>query len=105
MRDICSEVISEFDRRIPGFYDQQDRENGFILGNNRLGEEMRFPLMTISIAIVTNVQRRLSSPLEVSEIAAELKEYAKTIAASVYVVDKRKSAVGALTTQGYVKVG
>jgi GGDEF domain-containing protein len=105
MREICSEVISEFDRRIPGFYDQQDRENGFILGNNRLGEEMRFPLMTISIAIVTNVQRRLSSPLEVSEIAAELKEYAKTIAASVYVVDKRKSAVGALTTQGYVKVG
>jgi hypothetical protein len=47
----------------------------------------------------------LSSPLEVSEIAAELKEYAKSIAASVYVVDKRRSAVSALNTQGCVKGG
>ena len=105
MSKICSEIISEFDRRIPGFYDQEDREKGYILGHNRLGEEMRFPLMTISIAVVTNVQRSLSSPLEVSEIAAELKEYAKSIAASVYVVDKRRSAVSALNTQGDVKGG
>jgi GGDEF domain-containing protein len=105
MSNICSEIISEFDRRIPGFYDREDREKGYILGHNRLGEEMRFPLMTISIAVVTNAQRSLSSPLEVSEIAAELKEYAKSIAASVYVVDKRRSSVSALKTQGYVKVG
>ncbi len=100
MSEISSEVISEFDRRIPLFYDQEDRERGFILGSNRQGEEMRFPLMTISIAIVTNIQRRLSSPLEVSEIAAELKTYAKTIAASVYVVDQRRSGVDTLKTKG-----
>ena len=105
MREISSEVISEFDRRIPLFYNQEDREKGYIPGRSRQGEELRFPLMTISIAIVTNIDRRLSSPLEVSEIAAELKKYAKTIAASIYVVDQRRSAVGSLKTQGHVKVG
>ncbi len=104
MHKICSEITSEFDRRIPGFYDQGDREKGYILGHNRLGEEIRFPIMTISIAVVTNAQRSLSNPLEVSEIIAELKEYAKTIAGSIYVVDKRRSAVGPLNAQGHVKL-
>ena len=53
---------------------------------------MQFPIMTISIAIVTNERRHLSNPLEASEIAAELKDYAKTIPKSVYVVDKRRNS-------------
>ena len=46
--------------------------------------------MTISIAIVTNERRKLTNPLEASEIAAELKDYAKTIPKSIFVVDKRR---------------
>jgi len=53
--------------------------------------EMKFPLMTISIAIVTNIYRTLTSALEASEIAAELKDYAKTFNRSLYVVDKRRT--------------
>ncbi len=89
MREVNAEIIEQFDRRIPHFYDRHDRENGYIFGKNRQGVEMRFPLMTISIAIVTNEKRSLSSPLEASEIAAEIKDYAKTIQKSIYVVDKR----------------
>jgi GGDEF domain-containing protein len=92
MRDVSSEIIKLFDGCVPHFYDEEDRKHGFILGKNRQGEEMAFPLMTISIAIVTNEQRTLTNPLEASEIAAELKDYAKTIAQSVYVVDKRRTA-------------
>ncbi len=91
MRTISSEIIRLFDERVPYFYDEEDRKNGFILGKNRQGEEMTFPLMTISIAIVTNEQRTLTNPLEASEIAAELKDYAKTVAKSIYVVDKRRT--------------
>lgn len=90
MRGMSAEIIRQFDERVPQFYNARDRENGFILGKNRQGEEMRFPLMTISIAIVTNEQRKLANALETSEIAAELKDYAKTIAKSLYVVDKRR---------------
>jgi hypothetical protein len=46
--------------------------------------------MSLSIAVVSNVERRLTSPIQVGEIAAELKAYAKSIPGSVYVLDKRK---------------
>jgi diguanylate cyclase (GGDEF)-like protein len=91
MRDVSTEVIDQFDRRIPEFYDVVDRERGHILGKTRQGVEMQFPIMTISIAIVTNERRKLTSALETSEIAAELKDYAKTIPKSVFVVDKRRN--------------
>lgn len=92
MRAVCEEIISRFDRRIPDFYDEADRRNGYIMGKTRQGTEMKFPIITISIAIVTNERRRISSPLEASEIAAELKDYAKTIPKSIFVIDKRRAA-------------
>jgi GGDEF domain-containing protein/CHASE3 domain sensor protein len=92
MRTISSEIISQFDRRIPDFYDPAERERGYILGKTRQGIEMEFPIMSISIAIVTNEHRKLINPLEASEIAAELKDYAKSIPKSVFVVDKRRNA-------------
>ena len=92
MREIATEVINQFDRRMPDFYDPADRERGYILGKTRQGVEMQFPIMTISIAIVTNERRKLTNPLEASEIAAELKDYAKTIPKSIFVVDKRRGA-------------
>jgi GGDEF domain-containing protein/CHASE3 domain sensor protein len=92
MRLICEEIIVTFDRRIPEFYDEGDRKNGFILGKTRQGLDMKFPLITISIAIVTNERRVITSPLEASEVAAELKDYAKTLPKSIYVIDKRRNA-------------
>lgn len=90
MRELAIEIIDQFDRRMPEFYEPADRKRGFIFGKTRQGVEMQFPIMTISIAIVTNAHRKLSNPLEASEIAAELKDYAKTIPRSVFVVDKRR---------------
>ena len=92
MRIICEEIITSFDRRIPEFYDDGDRKNGYILGKTRQGQDMKFPIITISIAIVTNERRLITSPLEASEIAAELKDYAKTLPKSIYVIDKRRNA-------------
>ncbi len=92
MRELSSEIISQFDRRIPDFYDSEERERGYILGKTRQGIEMEFPIMSISIAIVTNEHRQFTNHLEASEIAAELKDYAKSIPKSVFVVDKRRNA-------------
>ncbi len=89
MRDVSNEIIDRFDHCIPAFYDEKDRGQGYIHGKTRQGVEMEFPLMTISIAIVTNERRTLTNPLEASEIAAELKDHAKTIPKSIFVVDKR----------------
>jgi hypothetical protein len=51
----------------------------------------RVPLMTLSIGIVTNRHRQFTHPAEVSELATEMKSYAKTLPGSVYVVDRRRA--------------
>jgi GGDEF domain-containing protein/CHASE3 domain sensor protein len=91
MNSLCDEIIAQFDRMAPLHYSDQDRQNGYISGKSRQGVEMRFPIMTISIAVVTNLQRSFNNPLEMSAVAIELKEYAKSFQRSLYVVDKRRS--------------
>lgn len=87
---VCTEIISQFDQRIPHFYNDKDRGKGYFVGKNRQGAVTKFPLMTISIAVVTNRRRTFINPLQVSEVAAELKDYAKTFPRSLYIVDKRR---------------
>ncbi len=86
---ICQAVIDAFDRTIPDFYDEQDRQRGHIVGENRQGQEVKFPLATLSIAVVTNVKRKFNNHIQYGEVAAEMKEHAKTVAGSVFMVDQR----------------
>ena len=86
---ICQAVIDAFDKKIPGFYDAQDRERGHIVGENRQGQEVKFPLASLSIAVVTNVKRKFKNHIQYGEVAAEMKEHAKTIAGSTFMVDQR----------------
>jgi GGDEF domain-containing protein len=85
---ICRAVIEAFDRSVPGFYSPEDRDQGYIMGKTRQGDEISFPLMSISIGVVTNCQRELKDPLQVGELAAELKECAKACHGSKFIVDK-----------------
>ncbi|UCG77435.1 MAG: diguanylate cyclase [Nitrospirota bacterium] len=87
---ICGQIIENFDSKITDFYNEEDREKGYIVAKSRQGEEMSFPLISLSIAVVTNQNRRLENHIIVGEIAAELKEYAKSIPGSLYVVDQRR---------------
>jgi len=78
-----------YPRMIPDFYDEDDRRRGHILGENRQGQEVKFPLATLSIAVVTNVKRKFKNHIQCGEVAAEMKEHAKTLAGSVFMVDQR----------------
>lgn len=85
---ICRELVSGFDGRIRKFYTQQDREQGFFVGKDRKGMQQKFPLISVTIAIVTDDGTRFRSPLDMAEAAAQLKEYAKTLPGSNYVTEK-----------------
>jgi GGDEF domain-containing protein len=87
---ICEAVIDTFDKTIPGFYSEEDRQRGHIVGENRQGQGVKFPLATLSIAVVTNVKRKFKNHLQYGEVAAEMKEHAKTISGSTFMVDKRR---------------
>jgi len=91
MEKLCEKVIHDFDKAIPDFYDEEDRRRGYIISRDRKDVEQQFPFMTVSIAVVTNQKRVITSPMQVAEIAAQLKQYAKTFPRSVYVVDQRRT--------------
>lgn len=93
MREVCDEVIAVFDALTPLQYSEQDRRAGYYFGKDRRGQLHRVPLMTISIGVVTNERRTLTHPGQVSELATEMKSYAKTRPGSVYVVDRRQDGV------------
>jgi len=88
--EIAKEVIAEFDRDIRNLYSAKDLRSGYIETRDRRGALNRFPIMTVSMAIVQNDRGQLSNYAQVGEAAAELKRYAKSIAGSVYVKDKRR---------------
>lgn len=87
---VCTEVLSVFDELVPLQYSEQDRRAGYFFGKDRRGQLHRVPLMTLSIGVVTNEHRRFTHPAQVSELATEMKSYAKTLPGSVFVVDRRR---------------
>jgi GGDEF domain-containing protein len=87
----CREIIGIFDTLIPFQYTPEDRAAGFFWGKDRRGQLRRVPLMTLSIGIVTNEHRSFSHMAQVSELATEMKAYAKTKEGSLYVVDRRRA--------------
>ena len=91
---VCSEILEVFDTLIPLQYNEQDRRAGYFFGKDRRGQLHRVPLMTLSIGIVTNRHRHFTHPAQVSELATEMKSYAKTLPGSVFVVDRRQPNEG-----------
>lgn len=89
MTEICEEIVSVFDALVPYQYSEQDRRAGYFFGKDRRGQLHRVPLMTVSIGIVTNERRCFAHPAQVSELAAEMKTYAKTLDGSVFIIDRR----------------
>jgi diguanylate cyclase (GGDEF)-like protein len=88
--EMCKYIISRFDSEIKFLYDKKDRERGYIEAVSRRGEKLKFPFISISIAIVTNEFRTFRSDLEIAEVAAELKKKLKQIRGSSYLKDRRK---------------
>lgn len=88
--EACKRVIASFDSIIPSLYEEEDRKKRSIISNDRSGKKQTFPLMSVSIAVVANEEKKLSHYGEVSEIATQLKKQAKKIPGSNYVLDRRK---------------
>jgi GGDEF domain-containing protein len=86
---ICEEITATFDLLVPYQYSEPDRRAGYFFGKDRRGVLDRVPLMTLSIGVVTNVQRTFKEPRQVSRLATEMKTYAKTLTGSVYSIDRR----------------
>jgi GGDEF domain-containing protein len=90
--EVCTEIVDVFDLLVPFQYSEQDRRAGYFFGKDRRGQLHRVPLMTVSIGVVTNERRTFTHAAQVSELATEMKSYAKTLPGSVYAIDRRQDS-------------
>jgi len=88
---VADEVIVEFDTKVKDFYSAEDRKAGYIYEKDRKGEMVRFPLMSISLAGVTNQYKPISSYAELTNIAVSVKRKVKQLERSNFLLDKRQS--------------
>lgn len=86
---IAHYIVTEMTSLAPNFYNEQDRQQGFMLSTNRKGEEEKFELLSMGIGIVHNSIRPITSFAQVSNIGAELKHLAKQHQGSYYALDRR----------------
>ncbi|MBR3655291.1 MAG: response regulator [Elusimicrobia bacterium] len=87
---LAENIIKEFDKQIRKFYAEDDLEKGFIVSTDRNNETQKFPIMTVSIGIISTSVACLVDFAEISKRASELKKLAKKNNKSSYVFERRK---------------
>lgn len=89
--NICKAIIEDFEKTVPSFYNEMDKQNGFITAKDRKGEVQKIPLLSVSIGVFSNELRTIEHVAQIGEIGAELKKQAKRLERSNYLKDKRTS--------------
>jgi len=93
--ETCDTLVRRADETLTMRYSAHDRQAGYFFGKDRRGRLDRVPLMTLSIGVVTNERRRFAHAAQVSELATEMKTYAKTLPGSVWAMDRRSDGESA----------
>jgi diguanylate cyclase (GGDEF)-like protein len=92
--EISQNAIFEFDRLIPYQYSEKDRKLKYLVVKDRSGKIIKAPLMSVSVAIVNNNNRKIASVVELTEVAFEIKKYLKSIRGSKFLVNRRTDNLG-----------
>jgi len=88
---LARRIVSEFDDGKSELHDEADRDNGYLEIQSRSGKTERFPLITLTLALVQNAKGRFQHPAQVSDTMAELKRFGKTNPQSVVVWERRSN--------------
>jgi CheY-like chemotaxis protein len=68
---IQEQVKHRFKEQVLSHYNFIDRENGYILSTTDSGDQIKTPLMSVSIGVITPSQHQISDIREITELAAE----------------------------------
>lgn len=89
IEETAGEIIDNFKKIIPTFYDAEDRVNGYIESVDREGVKKKFPMMELSIGIAHNKNREFFHYGEIAEVSSEMKKHAKCEGGGCFKTDKR----------------
>ena len=86
---ICEDLLGRWACESQAFYAPGDLKRGTLVAKDRQGRLQTYGLVSVSIGVVTNQRRPVTSLEEVSHIAAEVKQKAKSLPGNSYYVDQR----------------
>ncbi|MFO7729059.1 MAG: bifunctional diguanylate cyclase/phosphodiesterase [Desulfonatronovibrio sp.] len=84
---ICLGIVRCFKRLCKNFYSEEDRKSGYIQAKNRDGEDRKFPMISISLAIIDCFEGMTLN--QISKLAAGTKKLAKLQPGNVFVRNRR----------------
>ena len=90
---VANHAAASFDRKVVSFYNPSELSRGAIETADRQGRLRRFPLLTLSIGVVTTRGRAFEHYAEVVSLAAEMKAYCRSLAPerlSRFAFDRRR---------------
>jgi PleD family two-component response regulator len=91
---VGEDIIAGFNRAVRELYDVEDRDRGYVEVPNRRHVTERFPLMSLTIALVSTDRMPVSHLAELIDVAQELKAHGKGIPGSVLVGERRARTDG-----------
>lgn len=91
MEPLCQQITAAWDRESLAYYDLEDATRRTIVSFDRQGQQQVYPLVGVSIGVVTNLHRSITTMEEFSRVAAEVKAQAKRTSGSGYYIDRRSS--------------
>lgn len=83
----CSKVIEGFEKMKKDFYSKEDIKNNYVMGEGRSGISGPIPLVSISIAVVTNLSRSFESMDQVVDEATRMKKICKSRPGSISIAN------------------
>jgi DNA-binding response OmpR family regulator len=83
-------IVVGFDEAVPALYDEEDRKKGYVEVRNRRHALERFPLMSVTIALISTDQTPVSHLAHLIDVAQELKAHGKGIPGSILVNERRR---------------
>ena len=94
MDTICQNILREFEIFKTSLYSQKDLEHQYVISKDRKGELTLGPLMSLSIAIVTNEKRQIYHFGQINMIARQMHKFLLTRSGSHMIKDRRMDFLG-----------
>jgi diguanylate cyclase (GGDEF)-like protein len=95
----CDKIIAHFENHLQEFHASSDLKIGGYVALNRKGEESEFPLLSLSIGIVSTEFFKIESYAQLASIATEVKNAAKSQTGSSIVRDRRCMGINLRLTE------
>jgi CheY-like chemotaxis protein len=88
---LCSNLIKSFDETVAQLYRPEDMQKGFVIGSDKSGRKVRYPLMALSVGVAHTQFRHYKNAKKMFEVLAQARQMAQPDGSSAIFVDRRKA--------------